>query len=404
MTMLSPPRDIKAGRSTLLSYMITVLIRGPILLWLRVAFWAGPIVLLLAFGAIAAFDWLRPIYNWDLVAYLASAMQSQFANFDDLHRQVFSTLKVGLPQAEYQSIVAGDEYRLHQFTNPNALQSMLGMYDVKWLYVTLLTFLGPIFGWLKAPVIINMAALALLYFSLWAWLSRFKLMTLAPMVVALVLGLGLPDAYRVSTPDFLALALMTSGVLMLDRGRTLIALVPLTLAVLARPDGAAAVCMIALFLIAFQDPRWKLGVALLFLGTGAYFFTKIMSTSPGWWVHLWFSTYQMQNTLEGFAPAFSIQVYVTAFMYNLARAMAENNWLGFYIAAIVAWLWMVSESKSDERIREPRAVLISALIFALAAKFIVFPLHDTRTYLPLLFPMILLIGAQFRLHYSNRSQ
>lgn len=403
MNLLSPPRDIKAGRSTLLSYLMTVIIRGPVLLWVRIATWAGPLVLFLAFAAIAGFDWLRPVYNWDLVAYLASAMKSQFSTFDEVHRQVYSTLKVGLSEAEYQGLVAGDEYRLYQFTNPGALESMLGMYDVKWLYVTLLMVMGPIFGWLKAPEFINIAALALLYFSTWAWLSRFKLLSLAPIIVALVLALGLPDAYRVSTPDFLALALMTSGVLMLDRGRTLVSLVPLTLAVLARPDGAAAVCMIALFLMAFQDPRWKYGLALLILGVGAYFFTKIMSTSPGWWAHLWFSTYQMQNTLEGFAPAFSIKVYITAFMYNLARAMTENNWLGFYMAAFVAWLWMISESKSDERIRDPRILLISALIAAVAAKFVLFPLHDTRTYLPLLFPLILLIGAQLRLLYSNRT-
>ena len=111
----------------------------------------------------------------------------------------------------------------------------------------------------------------------------------------------------------------------------------------------------------------------------------------------------MQDTMEGFAPAFSMEIYLKAFAYNFARAMTENNWLGFYVAAIVASVWIVSESKTDERIRNPRMVIVAALILSVAAKFMLFPLHDTRTYLPILFPTMLLIGAQMRVLYSTRS-
>jgi hypothetical protein len=159
--------------------------------------------------------------------------------------------------------------------------------------------------------------------------------------------------------------------------------------------------MIALLLVALHDPRWKVGLWMFGLAIAAYVFAKASSTSPGWWPHLWFSTYQMQDSMKDFAPAFSLNVYLEAFVYNFARAMTENNWLGFYLTAIVASLWIVSESKSDERIRHPRMVIVSALILAVAAKFLLFPLHDTRTYLPILFPMILLIGAQMRLLYAD---
>jgi hypothetical protein len=402
MNMLSPPREIQAGQSTLLSSLLTILARGLIVVWLRVAPWAGPVFLLAVFSAVAVFSWLKPTHNWDVVAYIAAAMKSQFASFDDVHRQVFSKLKVGLPVADYQMIIAGNEYRSRQFADPAALESMLGMYDVKWLYVKLLTLLGPLLGWLNAGVVINMGSLALLFFSVWAWLSRFKMLALSPLVAGLFLALGMADTYSVSTPDFLAIALMTSGVLMLDRGRSIAALAPVTLAVLARPDGAAAVCLIGFMLIAMRDPRWREGAIMLCLAVGAYAFAKASSTSPGWWPHLWFSTYQMQNTMVGFDPAFSFSVYAQAFAYNFGRAITENNWLGFYLTAIFASIWIVSESRADERIRHPRMVIVSALIFAVAAKFLLFPLHDTRTYLPILFPMILLIGAQMRLLYANR--
>ena len=88
MNMLSPPRNIQAGRSTILSSLVTVLARGLVLTWLRIAPWAGPLVLLGVFSAVAVFSYLKPVYNWDMVAYLAAAMKAQYANFDDVHRQV----------------------------------------------------------------------------------------------------------------------------------------------------------------------------------------------------------------------------------------------------------------------------------------------------------------------------
>jgi hypothetical protein len=402
VTVLRPPRDIQAGPSTFGSSFVTVIVRWLTVLWLRIAPWAGPLLLLAVFGAVALFSWLRPVYGWDTVAYMAAALKGQFANFEDVHRQVYAALKAGMPAGDYQAITAGDEYRVRQFTDPAALQSMIGMYDVKWLYVNLVALLGPVYGWFNAFLMINWAALTLLFLSVWAWLSRFKLLACAPLVAGLFLALGLPDVYRAFTPDFLALALFTSGVFLLDRGRVAAALAPLTLAVLTRPDSAAAVCMIGLVFMLMRDPRWREGAIMFGLAVAAYLFAKVFSTSPGWWAHLWFSTYHIQNTMESFTPAFSLHVYATAFAYNFARAMTENTWLGFYVAAIIASFWIVSKGHNDAPIRHPRMVLVCALVLSVAAKFVLFPLHDARTYLPILFPLMLLIGAQIRLNYSQR--
>lgn len=402
MKLISPPREIQVGPSTIVSSLVTVILRGLALTWLRIAPWAGPLLLLAVFAAIAFFSFIKPLYNWDMVAYLAAALKGSFSNFDDAHRQVFSILKVGLPEAIYQALIVGDAYRSRQFADPAALQSMLGMYDVKWLFVQLLKALGPNFGWLLAFQVINIASIALLFLSLWAWLSRFKLMVFAPLVAAVFMTLGLADTYRVQTPDFLAIALMTSGILMIDRGRIIAAILPLILGVLARPDNVAVVGMIALTFFALQDLRWKQLAIAAGIALSAYLFVSLLSSSPGWWAHLWFSTYDMQDTMVGFDPAFSFSVYLKAFAYNLARAVMENTWLGFYFAAIGALLWIVSESKNDERIRHPRMVIILGLTLAIAAKFMIFPLHDARTYFPVLFPLVLLIGAQMKLLYVGR--
>jgi hypothetical protein len=373
---------------------LTLVARGVALSWLNHARWAGPAFLLLVFASIAVFAMLRPVANWDMIPYLTIALENEGMAFDEVQRQAYAILRGALEPSAYAALTEGDAYRLRQYSDPVALQSMLGMYDVKWLYVHLLRALGPAVGWLDAFKAINLAALALFFVSLWAWMSRHKLHAFAPMIAATALLLHAADTFRIASPDFLAMALMTSGVLMLDRKRHVGAVVALGAAVLARPDSAIALCVIGGLLLALSHERQKLGLLLVATGFAAFAFTSAMGTSPGWWAHLWFSTYQIQDTMAGFAPEFSFNVYLTAFAFNAGRALTENVWLGAWLMAAFGFLWMLADSRGHERLREPRMIIIAGLLIAIAAKFIIFPLHDTRTYLPLLFPMMMLTGAQ----------
>jgi hypothetical protein len=384
------------------SGIVTLAARGLALVWLRHAPWAGPAFLLSVFAAIAVFSLLRPVANWDMVPYLSIALSKTGAPFDEVHRLAYAILKGALEPGAYAAITEGDAYRLRQYGDPAALQSMLGMYDVKWLYVRLLAAIGPETGWLAAFKAINLTALGLLFLSLWAWMSRHRLQAFAPLIAGAALMLGLADTYRVATPDFLALALMTSGVLLLDRGRLVGAVAALTLAVLARPDGAVALCLIGAAFIIFTTDKRGPGLLLIAAGIAAYAFASAMSSSPGWWPHLWFSTYQMQDTMVGFAPDFSLRVYAIAFAYNAGRALTENVWAGAWLVSVFMFIWLVADSRASERMRDPRMLMMAALAAGIAAKFVLFPLHDTRTYLPMLFPLLVLTGGQVALLANGR--
>ena len=360
--------------------------------WLRLGRIAAPVLYLAAMVALGALAWLRPIHGWDTLPYLTLAMWDGSTTFDFVHREIYRIVQAGLSPAEFTALAEGDAYRLRQYVDPDAFRSMLGMYEVKWLYIRLLDVFAGHFEPLKAMIALNIAALALMTIAVGAWTSRHRLWLVLPLGPALVFATGAGELVRLTTPDMLCLAFGMSGLLMLDRERPIGALASLTAATLTRPDMAVLPVVLLAVFVAFGDPRWRMMAAAAVMSVAAYLFVTHGDNHVGYVAHFWFSTYQIQETMAGFDPAFSIKVYVTAFAWNLARAATENVWLGFWLGAAV--MWVVATAKGLGRDGGRDLVVIAAL-GAVAAKFVLFPLHDARTYLPILLPALILLAAQW---------
>jgi hypothetical protein len=370
-------------------------------LGLMAAFWrhfGGALSVLSIVGFLAvmlAIDWLRPVHNWDTLAYLGVVARDWMGMVSpaEIHAYAYDTVRNAISPEVYGELTEMDAYRQRMAADPAAFVSMLGMYDVKWLYVALLALLGPVFGAYQAGFAINVGAAVLLSVSLIWWLRAtrnldFGFIAPALMMIAGISGFGMTDI-----PDFLAFSLTVSGVLLLDRQRTTMGLGLLFLAVLTRPDtiAFAGVLMAAAW---FWRDRTTPKIAIaFFVSLAAYMFIKASGTHPGWWTHAWFSTYHMENTLEGFDPDFSLRVYLTGFGWNLVRGALENAWIGIYALTLMAWAVMQGVGL---RMARHRTVLIASLMAGIAAKYAVFPIHDTRFYIALLFPAILLLFAGAR--------
>lgn len=356
--------------------------------WTRNSVVLGALTLWLFIGAVLAIGWLRPVHTWDMIAYLASAWDGRYATPAELHAQVWDAIRQGVDPAHFSALSAGDAYRERQFTDPAALHSMLGMYEVKWLYVQLVALIEPLWGPLRAGFVINVgAAVGFTVVMTW-WLRAVGKLFLAPLVVGLLMIAGFPNLAIAETPDLLTLALVLAGFLVLERGKLALGSVFLLLAVLVRPDSAAVCGVLMAVAWLWRDPRSARLVILFVLSVGAYVFVSRQGNHPGWWPHLWFSTYQMQDTMEGFSPAFSIKVYIIAFAWNLVRSVFENTWLGLYILALGGW---ACAHAAGFRLNNRHVVLVAAAFIAIAAKYVLFPLHDGRTYVPLLLPGILIL-------------
>ena len=349
---------------------------------LRIHYWRHPdiasfVVLLLFVVMVIGFAQLRPIYNWDALAYLAASMRDSFDSASQIHNYAYSVLRDAAPPKEFAELTQADAYRVRQFTDPEAFVSMLGMYEVKWLYIWLMKALIPIVGPLGAPEAINNAALIILVGSIGLWLRSTRLSGYAPLVVGLLFLLQFQGFSGTQQPDFLANAFMVASLLSYERGRNLLGSALMILTVLTRPDQVATAGVIMACAWFLRD-RNTLAFAVTFLvAVAAYLLISRSVHAAGWWPHFWFSTYQIQETMQGFTPDFSIKVYVTAVAQNLYRSLFQNTWLAAYGMAL-AWAgWIYWRAAiSDRRLQ----VLLVAMLLAIPAKFMVFPLHDGRIY------------------------
>lgn len=320
---------------------------------------------------------LRPGYNWDSLAYLALAARDQFPNIADLHAYTYALHQAALPPDQFATLAQGDSFRLRQFTDPEAFGSMLGMYEVKWLYVWLLKVLSPFFGPFGAAQAINVSAMVILGVSLGQWLRETKLSAYAPLIICMLFLLQFSTVSASPIPDFLTNAFAIAALLNFERGRNLIGSVLMILAVMTRPDQAAmaGVLMAAAW---FVRDRSAGSFALAFAVTLAVWLVlRVVAPGVGWWPHVWFSTYSMPDTMVGFHPDFSLQVYLTGFGYNLYRSMFENTWLAAYILALAWAAWLYARVPTNSR----RQMLLLALLLVIPAKFVIFPLHVGRLYL-----------------------
>ncbi len=319
---------------------------------------------------------VRPIYNWDALAYLAASTRDQFDDISQLHTYVYSVLREAAPPAEFLELTSANAYRIRQFGDAEAFVSMLGMYEVKWLYIQLLRWLIPIFGPLGAPDAINGVALLILAGSIGVWLRSAGLSGYAPLVVALLFVLQLQGFAGTQQPDFLANSLLVASLLSYERDRNLLGSLFLLISVLTRPDQLALAGVLMTCAWFLRDRHTLLFAATFLVGVFVWILISRSVHSVGWWPHFWFSTYEIQGTMVGFEPDFSPRVYIAAIASNLYRSLFLNTWLSVYVIALGWGLYRYFHAASSVRSQ----VLLLTMLLAVAAKFAVFPLHDGRIY------------------------
>ena len=113
---------------------------------------AAALLMALTGMAIAAYGTLRPDYNWDMVAYVATALENRIDDPVALHAETWRLIDAGADQAEQFKLKQSNPYNLHQWQNPADFQSQLSMYRVKVAYVWLLGALEPVVGAVGAGV------------------------------------------------------------------------------------------------------------------------------------------------------------------------------------------------------------------------------------------------------------
>jgi hypothetical protein len=330
----------------------------------------------LFFWAVAAIAMLAPERDWDMAAYVALAIQEPGMKADELHAKTWEIVRAKTTEKEFVELTQAGAYRQAQFSNAQNFVSQLPMYSVKVGYVTVLRALSPWLGPTRAIATINAFSVLLLGFCAYLALRMVGDFRGAVFMAPILMISSLTYMARLATPDMLVAALTVAGTLAFCARRPWLAAPILVAAFLVRPD--TLIYLFALVL-ATQVFCWQRIPALLTFGAAALMTFPIAGASDhiGWWPHFWFSTVEMQPSMDGFVPDFSAAIYLKGLALGAAKSLIAHQWVAVG-ALLLAFAGLLLGR--DQRLPTYVGVPMLAAFLAVGGRFLVFPLPDDRIY------------------------
>jgi hypothetical protein len=336
----------------------------------------GAVFFALTCAAIALYALVKPDYNWDMVAYVATALESRYQDPAELHAATWQVISERAPESQLYEIQYGNPYNKHQWETPADFQSQLSMYRVKVGYIWLMRLMEPVTGLANAAILLSIIPSLLIGALMLAWLARENALQ-AGFVLAPVLILA-DQAQMTSAvvPDMLLSLVSLTALYAFVRGRDLLACGLLFTSVFVRPDNIVLVFALLITAVAFG---WRV---LPLLATFVASFVACVAISkfahhPGWWAHFYFSCVQIQNSMIDFRPDFSLLAMAKGYARGVVVALIHSDWpaiLGLFLAG---WALL---NRFGKLITTRQNGLLFALAIGALGKFASFPLPDDRFY------------------------
>jgi len=358
---------------------------------------AGALFLLLSVLAVAAHGWFKPDYNWDMVAYIATALENRTDNAEQLHAQTWSLIDAGASEAQQYHLKQSNPYNLNQWENPQDFQSQLSMYRVKVAYIGVLRMIEPLTGLVSGSILLSVLPSLGVGLLCFYWLWRAEALQGSFFLLPVLL---LADYSRMTSavvPDMLLAFVSLAALYALWRGREWLGCLLLFVSVFVRPDNI--ILIFALLIAALLFSRRVIPIALTFLAAfAACIFISKAGGHPGWWAHFYFSCVEIQNSMAGFDPAFSLIAMVKGYARGVVVSLQHNDWPALLALLTAGWALLCRSGRIDTG-RE------NGLIFALAigtlGKFASFPLPDDRFYFVFIAGMAVLLAVAWRPRFDN---
>lgn len=324
----------------------------------------------------AAYALLRPDYNWDMVAYVATALEDRYADPVDLHRETWSAIEQGARDSQLYNLQYGNPYNRHQWENPADFQSQLSMYRVKVAYIQLLRWIEPVTGIAFGSMLLSVIPSFAVGLLLMVWLMRENAIQGAFVLIPILMIADYVRMTTAVTPDMLLALVSLLALYCYARGREALACVLLVASVFIRPDNIILVFAMLVTAVMFG---WRI-LPLLAAFVAAFVSCVAISKfghHPGWWAHFYFSCLEIQNSMTGFHPDFSLVAMVRGYVRGVMVALMNNDWPALLVLLVAAWALLQRFGRTSD-------VRLNGLVFAVAigtlGKFVSFPLPDDRFY------------------------
>ncbi len=357
----------------------------------------GALFMLVSIFATAVYATLKPDYNWDMVAYVATALENRVDNAQDLHRETWQRIDAGSTPTQQFKLKQSNPYNLHQWENPDDFQSQLSMYRVKFAYTWLLRALEPLTGLVGASILVSVASSVAFGLIAFWWLWRAEALQAGFVVAPLLFIADYARMTTAVTPDILLTAVSFAALYLLWRGRDVVAGLLLFASVFIRPDNLILIFALLIAAVLF---RWRwMPMAITFVASFiACIVIAKLGHHPGWWAHFYFSCVHIQNSMIGFDPAFSVGAMAVGYVRGVVVSMLDNDWPAILALLTAGWALLAKYG----RLAEGRT---NAMIFAMAigtlGKFASFPLPDDRFYFVFIAAMTVLLAIGWKPRFDR---
>jgi hypothetical protein len=354
---------------------------------------------------------LPPLYNWDMLGYMALALEWELDDSEEIHRRTYAAAKAELPRGVYRDLVdPSSAIRAGRAADHAAFTEHIAFYRarvVATLAISLMHRLGAPLAqatwWLSVAAFVLTGILMLVWLGgrapPWAaWIGATLLLHAPPLVMTATL----------TTADGLATFLLCTALyLVLERGALRSGAVVATLAIMTRPDTVVLVALFVATLFLLERGRpdrfpprtlalWLAASVLAYLGVQAH------AGEYGWWpvFHISFLQKELHPAALPTSPDWDVYGQVLArqvadlpgvgYFVRGGRFVTGSTFLfvyaGFAVLALALWRRLPTRHALDRH-----AALLGALLATYFLRWFLFPQLWDRFFAPLyvLVPLVL---------------
>jgi hypothetical protein len=330
-------------------------------------------LLLLAITLVAYFI---PYYDWDLVAYVGSAIAFHEHDSKLIQQEAYAALRAELPEDDYADIAAGSDFRIDVARNPSHFRQQLRFYQIRPLYIWALEALRRIgVGYVPATRLISAAAFFLIGILVHGWLRCYVSEIQATIcAILLLLAPVLFTSARTGSPDAVSALVVLLGVYFsIECDAPFVGSALLLLSLPLRTDNVLFVSIffgVETFRASEKRIRVTAGLAAV-ASVAIVLMINHAERSYPWSVLMRNTATPIVNPAE-VSATFSISDYFGA-VHDMVDEARENSMMVFpFIAAIALY-----SSRTPKRLK----YLVTIVLLSWAAHVVVFPHIEDRYFI-----------------------
>jgi hypothetical protein len=322
--------------------------------------WLAHIFFALFISMTIAIGWAHPLYSWDLLDYIGTALSFGSNNITAIHQQSYAAAVKYLPTKEFEDFTtkstdeSNAEYRADLTQNAEHFAEQFPYMRVKPLYVfTLYALIKAGIDPVHADVLISCISCAFLSLLILKWLRNYLKTGLAEIIASTLLLLaGILEFAGVTTPDALsALIVVTAFYTIAMKKSSWLTIVLLFAAMLVRADNAPLIFFYLFYakFIAEKKISWEGAISAGLITIAAFFGVEKWAGFYGWHVHFYHSFVHRLVDPAHFTGSVSFSQYFTAlFMSFRMKPPCNMNW--FFIAIAIAGILLAKPGSLQKNV------------------------------------------------------